>query len=718
MVLPALNPPMIPPMSGAPAPPGPPMPGMMMGPQPPIPPMPGGIVGPMAPEPAGIPFAAAPPMHPLMAILMDPDLLRQLLGPQALPLEREKWQEPPKPTAGQMLAKADEDQTFLSVLNARFDDHLARITGEAKGVFPDHDEDAEQLWHDPAIVQDDKAISAILGTIPPAFECPVRRAADEDEAQAKEDFLAYLHDEHARQHAIEGFGDLDIEAVKTVTRYGRLVTASTCRFKARPGEAPFSMRMIDPSVIYPTFMGDRGMVQATLVYYQRVGDFIGRHDEDGSIEKKLLGTKNTKRNRMYRYDDEIEVTEYWDCRWFGLFAAGELVKGPVEHNYGEPPFVYTIAAFGEPTYTRRPDTNEYIELNGYSVTPQQADIARRGNSFYYDRFTPHAQKEAVLGKLATVMAMWRDEPIWYQRDTMAGKRPEWSRARGARNEVTEGYTLIPSPDAPLPPTLGPLMAGLNEASARGGLTPAEHGMTPAQTSGYAIAGMSEHGRQKLAPIKRTLERHWAMVGEQRLRFYRDWGHLLGAEGSRGEFEFPRAEIDDVPGAPTTWTLTPEMVDRTGWKTKCRLIDVPDMATLTQMLNAFGLAGQQGLMARETKIELLGLPGSRNPRATARKVDIETLKEMPEYKLASLLKYVRDDLQDPELEGLILMQLQMGMQKRQQEMAGPTQAMPGGGPAGVPGMSMPTQGIPTGRQGGRPPGGPPMDPALQGPPTER
>lgn len=737
--------PMPPPGMGPPMPPGPggmgmpPMPpGMGMGP-PPMPPgmVPPGIAGPLGQPPTSPDmFAGTPPIDPLAMVLLNPKLLAALQGGKEPELKREAWQRPPKPTEGQISAKCQEDRNRLIALNRRFEDQLARIDFEAFGVFEGWDADAEQPYRSTAIAQDDQMIANIVGSIEPAFDSPRRRTFDADEAQAKEDFVAWLHHQHKRQHALRGNGDLDIEISKTITRYGRICASATCAFDHGPGQPPFKMRLHDPGVVYPTYAGDRGMICATLIYRQRLGDFIGDHDGNGDeIRKKLLGSERAKerqlsgKSALYEWDTEGEVYEYWDCRYCGLLWDGKLVK-IYEHNYGRPPFVYVLAPYGPPSYTRTPTSNSVVYQAGVALSPVEADFARRGQSHHHMQFIPHAQREAVLGKLTTSVAMWKQEPIYVAQDDMTyGKKPKISRAGGSVNLLrAEHEQMLPPPDPPTPPALGPLLAANAEELGRGALGPQEYGMTPsAQQSGYSIAGLSERGAKKLIPVIRTKETFHSLFGELQLQLYGEFGHKMGDDGARGRYEFPKMERDPRPTAETTWILTPDMIQRTGWELKCRLVETPDITTLNAMANAFGQLRQQGTISRREQIMLQGLPGSRNPERTMKEIDLEQIKEMPEKKLADLLKYVVEEEGDPALADFIMAQYVQGKQKQMAEQGqGGPPGMPPGGPSGgpppgsmppggpgrpmpprgTPGMSMPAQGIQTGRMGGRPMGPPP------------
>lgn len=705
-------------------PPTPPPPPPMGGPPPP-PPMGGPPPPPQGPgaDPnmMGSLAAMLPGVDPLQMILSDERLIEQLLGPFPLPRYREKWQEPKKPTREDMLTIAHEHKAQLTAINRRFDDDIARINGESSGVFDDFDEDAEHPWRDRSITNDDNLIVSMIGSIDPIFESPIRRPSDADESQAKEDFLMYLHEEHRRQHEIAGYTDLDMDITRTITRYGRVVTRSICDFSRRPGAAPFRMKLIDPSFVYPEYSGHRGLTRVTMVFQQKISDLIGDHDDsEDTIRKSLLSKKKKGGKLNYTVDDEVEVIEYWDCKWYAVFASDELIKGPIEHDYGEPPFVYTISPFGDPSYTKTPNLFRTVDQNGFQISAVQADFAKRGLSAYHSRFDPHAQREALLSRAFTEASKWGNEPKTIaQDDTVYGSDIEYSNAAGAVNKVRrEHEEFVANPTPPLPPTMGVLLQAAGEDAARSSVPPSEYGLTPAQTSGYAMAGLSEHGKNKLAPIIRTKEIHHARVGEQRLRMYRDFGHLLGKEGQRGRIMVPKM-FPNPEDTEMEWELTPPMIDRSGTSVKCTLISKPTISELTAQANAFGMYRQRGTLSRRDEIMLSGLPGARNPERAMREIDLEKMREQPEYMLAKLLKSVVTDDNDPALASLILKLWMQGKMKEQASAIGTENAMrppgppqgqmggqPGGpGPAQTPGMSLPMLGQPPGVQGGRPPGGP-------------
>ncbi len=733
MVMPALPgqfPPGLPMGGGAGAPPTPgifppPGPDLMMGPGPGMGMLPGSF-----PDPVMMGMTPGPPpapMNPLEMLLSNPDLLAQLMGPQAMPRRRQKWQEPTIPKEGAMLTKARADQMRLIELCSRFDDNLKRISGASRGIFKQDEQDIRDgmasSFHNNAITVEHQLIASIVGAIPPSFESIRRRPADDDEAQAKTDFLAYCFEDWKRQHAHAGFGDLGMEMTKYILGYGRLASRSLCNFSAFPGESGFHFDVIDPATIYPTFSGRRGPVIVTRIFWQRLADVIGDHgDDEGKIERKIRGgrTDDGKDGQSFDYDEMVEVIEYHDCKWSAVFVAGRLVKGPVAHDYGEPPFVYTLAPYGPPASSRTPESAATLDVNGFSTMSLEADLAGRGLSHFANHFETHAQLEAIQSKLFSRMQTWLNEPIWYEKEQLAvAKRPNWSRAAGARNEIPEGYSLVPGPDSPIPPTLGPLLASLGEGLGRAGLPPSEYGLTPGgtQQSGYAIAGLGEHGQVKTRPVVLTMQQHLVAWGEQVLRFYHDNGHLMGDEGNRGVYAVPRTM--PVAGQASDWEVTPDMIERTGTGVRVSLIPTPDAGQLGTLGNALGLFRQLGAVGRRDAIKLSGLPGSRNPEQTMREIDLERLKETPEYQLKELLKYVVETEDDPDAADFILSLIAKGQMKEAASVQGTANATrppnpmgpQGGGPAQVPGLSLPGLGMPPGTQGGRPAQGPQQMPLM-------
>lgn len=735
------GPPPMPGPAAMPPPPGigmgmPPMGPPPMGPQsmPPVGMTP--MMGPLPPVPAGMPMGMPgmgqpPGMLGMQRAPMpngpgiDLDMIRQLvlmLDPHALDPTRKPWQEPEKPTDTDMANKISADQSDYQDLLQRFSDHLAYLDVEKPvvGVHQGFDPDVERYWVSSLLRDEEEQTVASIGAVDVAFFAEARTSADRDEAQMKENFLYYLRDEALSQYARAGFGSRKMAEVKYGFRYGRIVARNTMKLDADPDECPFVQHLIDPATCFPTWEDDRGLSHMTRVYRQTVSQIVGQHasekkGDDKRIVKLLTGKRSGQQSLTM--DDECEVREYYDRKWYAVYAAGILIKGPVAHNYGEVPFVYEMTELGESASAQDPNQAKRSHATPSGrTTATRANIAKKGQSAIAGRILTHTQREAMLGMLMTKFEGDLNPALIIKQGlTSQGKGlPEVSLAPGARSGLNADESIENPPIAPVPATFGPLFSASGEDIGRSSKSPQAYGLSPGagQASGYAIEGLSESARYKDQPIIDMLERFHKNCGEQLLRIYRDWGHLLGQDGQRGTLTIPRMQPSYNESA--TFELKPDIIKRTGTRISCELQELR-LQTLNQTLNALNLARQGGAITRDQYIRMAKLPGWRDPWRTMREVDIEGLKEMPEYKLAALLRYVTEEEQDPLLSELIVQQIIKGKISNGTASGGPPGSMPQppqpGGPAQTPGISMPGMGQPPGPGSG--PRGP-MGPNRSGP----
>jgi hypothetical protein len=700
-------------------------PGMPMGGGMPMPPMPG-MPGMMPPPPMGMPPMGMDPMagiDPTMMILMqEMDRMEsEKARDEKREARRKPWQKPKKPSEQDMLTLIRQDQTAYEGLVSRFAEHLAYLDPENPrvGVPEGFDEDVERYWVSSMLRDEENIVTATLGEIDVTYLANARTSADRDEAVMKEDFLYYLRDEALRQFADAGMGSRPIAEAKNVFRYGRAVARNTLNLDAQgPDECAFHMHLLDPATCFPHFEGARGMTRMTRVYRQTVGECLGDHDDaKGSAEKKLLEDKKTETTKNLERDTEIEVCEFWDCKYYAVFAAGVLIKGPVAHDYGEPPFVYRIVETGDPSNAISPTTRKKGR-NNTTVMSRREDLKKKGQSAIAGRLLTHAQREIMLGRLYTEFMEERNPALIVKQGLMgqADGPPEIVVGEGGRSYIQSDDDVMRPPKQPIPATFGPLSAASAEDNARSSLPPAAYGVNPqANTSGYAIEGLNESGKDKLAPIVACLESFHSACAEQLLRFYRDWGHLLGEDGSRGAIIVPRQQA--APDEYPTFELTPEVIERTGTRCDAELSELR-LQTMNQVLNMLGMARSQGLITRYDAIRFAKLPGHRDPFRVGKEIDLETLKELPEYKMKELLKYVVEVEQDPQAASFILKQMRSAAGGGGGSSPGrpPTEGPPPGTPppgqgAPPPGLSLPGMGMPPG-PGSGPPG--PLGPRPGGP----
>lgn len=758
-----------PPPLGGPPQPGPMPPGMppqmgmppglgmappMMPPGPP--PMPVGMLGlgpAMGPTPPPMPSgmgmpglgAGLPPLPGMMPGMLPgmgaPDPMAQvlpllamlaMLGPQPEQKpEREEWQEPGKPEEQEMLQKVNQDQADFANLISRFDEHRRYLDPERPrvGVAKNFDEDFEHYWVSSLLRDELEQTVASLGAIDVTYLAEARTSADLDEAAQKEAFLYYLRDEQIDQYDRRYSASRKMAEVKNAFIYGRVVGRQLIKPKTKyADECPYRFDLLDPATVFPTW-DDYGIATVTRIYRQTVSKVItecfGAGEDRKKAEKLLLSSENAKTKTALELTSDVEVKEYYDRKWYAVFAADVLIKGPVAHDMGEVPFVYEFTELGAPSNALEPG---WSVCGGNSANAGIENSARRkelrgkGQSAIAGRIITHTQRESMLGRLYTKF-MEQINPamvVEQQLGTAGQEAPDIARGEGGVTLLEPGQKLGQLPIPQLPQAFGPLMQASTEDVGRSSKSPAAYGIAATNQSGYQAEGMLESAQFKDQPIIDCLERFHKAVAEQCLRFYRDWGHLLGADGYKGSLTVPR--IQPAPDESPVFELTPEVIKRTGCRVKAELQELR-LQTLNQTLNALGIAAQQGLMTRAERIRFAKLPGYRDPYRTMREVDIESLKEMPEYKLASLLKYVKEDQGDPLLAELIVQQIVKGKIAGGSVAGGPPQPPPGGGPPSggggppvqAPGMSLPGMGMPpgpgTGPQGpvGPRPGGPPQLP---------
>lgn len=706
----------------------PPMPGMGMPPMGPPP----GLMGPMPGMPPMLPpMAPQPPMGGGLAELVA--LLSLLPTEQEDPTpEREPWQEPPEPDEAMMTAKIQADRTDYAALLDRFQRHIAFLDMENPnvGVNPYFDEDVEHYWASSMLRDEEELTVSTLGAADITYLAEARTSADRDEAEMKESFLYYLRKEAIRQFSKQGFGSRQMAEIKNIWRYGRLVSRNTLNLSGKGQKCPYRMDLLDPATVFPTWdgLGENGIETVTRAYQSTVRQALAEHclgKDRKKAEDKLFKNKpkgKSQSSERMTMDSEVEVQEYWDRKWYAVRAGGIYIKGPVAHNLGEVPFIYTFMELGDASNTQSPTRSRFT--NGASLRNSRKDmLARTGQSAIAGRIIGHTQRESILGILFTNFMEARNpatvevSPI----GTDGEPATELSAAEGARNKLPPGANVIPFPKAEVPQATGALMQAASEDLSRSSKSPASYGLTPAQTSGYALEGMNESSKHKDEPIIDCLQRHLSEQAEQLLRFYADWGHLLGEDGNRGHLRVPYQHPG--PDSEPTFDLTPDIIERTGTCVECE-VSILRLQTLSQVMNAINLAKQNGLITREEGIRMAKLPGYRNPQRTMKEIEIEKIKEAPEYLLAQMLKYAVEVDNDPLLAEVIIKQLGMAKMQGGGQGGPPPGAPPGGGgPAQVPGMSLPGMGMPPGQMGGRPPmpggGGPPGMPgpsAVQvGPP---
>lgn len=726
MVMP-FQPPMMPP------------PGMdpMMGPMPgatPMPPMDPAMMAmgpPLMPDAIMPPPPAAPPGMDIMALLADPqisemlkdpatnlaltqmvnedqtldpttrDMLLQVLDQSVKPKNGPvypKWYKPnryPKRTATDIehdIRREREDYQDL-ILRMRGDrDRLMKAVTGAVGQFRDHEDAEEEHFHDYALVLDFQLIVTLISSTNLVFKVTPPTSGGRQDAEKIEDFGIRSREHQIARHYARHAADLATDEAKTAGTYGHIVCRRLPNFEAESDEIPINADFLDPTTCFPEF-DENGLRAMKRVFVMRIRDIIDVWEKDGSEVRDTLYSTRTKlgngQERDAREDDEREVLEFWDRRQHYIVVNGKLIHH-WEHKFGFAPFVYVRSPIG--------DASQVNEGSGFgygtgSLLNRRKDIASKGLSHIANTYKTHEQKEAIFGKMMTLLRSVTNPTRTIEQDmSIYGDDPMISNAEGTVSMLRMGYEReVPTPIPNGFQMAPPLLAATNESQGRG-LMPAEAYGSPSgsQQSGSSIESLTESGRDKLTPWLKMLTRYHEECFEMDLRFVRDWGHLLGSDMDKGNLTIQRSKmaLDDDPMVQ----ITPDILRNGKMRTSVKMtsLRLQNLGPLGQGITPWL---QAGLMEKE---EALDLRGVQDARATLRRIEIEKYKDTEEYKQAMMVKWMREEGENEAadmVETLIAMKAGAG----------------GGPPGGVPPPQMPGLGPGVGMDGGAPmgPNGPQM-----------
>lgn len=691
-----------------------------------IPPMPPGMGGPPgAPGPLGpfpTPAGQPAPEPPLADPLADPLVMAMLFEQYQQEMQEkeeekkgpfhEEWYEQTKdalyakPTLDDVIEKVQRDKARYQGLIDRFGEDLDLLSDKADmvGVFKDFDPESEESWYSSALVAEKNLLKAKIGGIEPTFSMVHQAGTDKDHIQDTEDFLyAAFHEAQRQYHNATG-GEYRMAVAEHSLVYGRIIQRNLPDWKGETRYGvPFVMTLIDPATCFVTREGHRGIGAVTRWYVQSIADLMADHPEQSkTIRQKIMDREVEGQKR--RLTDEVEVMEYWDRRWFALVADNQMVIAPVEHDLGEPPFVYTVVERGESSATASPRNN----LNRNATTNRQVeDNKHRGLSFAAYRKRVHAQKEALLGSIFTQHRTNMNMPIIVEQDDFAMEKglPDITGQRGGRSQTWKNHeTLLPYPAKPQPTDFGPLLQSGAEDMSRDAMPPSAYGInTNSNVSGYAINELNQSGHDKLTPDLMAVQTFYAANQAQLLRMMKNWGHLLGKKGNRGKIEVPRQYPRNKMVGTTT--ITPYIVRCVGDVVACKMTTI-SLENIAGMANTAGILKQNGWITDEQAITWLELPGARDPQETLRQRRLDEAMDHPEYKLAELIEYLLDNGEEVKAQ-FLAKQLDSG-RKQQAAQQGPPGGPPGA-PGPVGGTSLPPLGQPPGPGSGPPPG--PRGPGL-------
>lgn len=661
----------------------PPDPTMMAMPPPmPTPPMP--MASPLSLVPDGImqpsPLMGDMGMQDPMAMLSDPSVLIALLDLMAKEGELQngpvypRWYKPghyPKPKLGDVMSKARQDKNLHQLFIRRVDEDRRILALAVVGQFKDADKDVEVTFQDASLVHDTQLVVNLVAGCDTNYESRARKMGERAIAEKKEQFAHAFREKQIRRHARMYGTSLQFDEVKTAAQTGRYVSRLSLDFDAESSDVPIKMDLLEPTTCFPTWGGDRGLESMTRIYSESISRLIGCYDEDGTnkVRTKLTSKQVSDQRGGMRYlteDDQVEVMEYWDRRWYCIVANSEMLVC-AEHKFGRVPFVYLISSIGDTGPQTRHSTYGFAATS--SSTAQQ-DVASKGLSHIAYTKKTLEQREAIFGRMLTELKKTANPDRTFEQDiSVYGQTPMVTNAEGGISLLRMGM------ERELPPTAKPgfslappILGAINEAVSRGMMPTSAYGLTQnANESGTAIEGLNESGRDKITPWMTMLQDADRENAELALELTRDWGHLLGSEGQRGTFEIERHKMaaDQEP----TVTLEPAELRQVGCTIRAKRTSLR-LSNIGALGNALTALKNNGWLEDERAMEMLGV---QDPTAALRRIQIQEFKKSEEYQKVMLAKWMRED------EGLVYEAgiVEDLIQKMNQPPAAPPMALPGG-----------------------------------------
>jgi len=245
------------------------------------------------------------------------------------------------------------------------------------------------------------------------------------------------------------------------------------------------------------------------------------------------------------------------------------------------------------------------------------------------------------------------------------------------------------------------------------------GQSPtSQASGSAIDMLAQTGYTRWAAVVLGCQTFLAEFSEMCLGLYRDWGLLLGMGPHLGTLFVPRRNPNPRAGGSPVHEVTPDLLRKTDIRVKVFFYKF-NVASLAATAQGLAVLKSMGVMPKIDAIKILGF--TDDPQGVLRRIDEESLNDVPEVKqertLATLVKEAEDARlrgdQESYEERMGKAVFIAGMMQKSQMIgrAGP------GGPGGGPPMMPPTvPGVSPMDMGRDPQTGQPIKPPPPGTPV--
>jgi hypothetical protein len=653
-------------------------------------------------------------------------------APQALvpygPTPQRWYKTPPRPKTADVVEAAESERAMhddrvqqgLKMLRRLNDPNMA-------GVFPRLLKDVAsgkvsrvQL---PGLRDETDMIVSTFAQMDWVIEALYRSNLDRERAAAKEDLGAYLQENAQRQYSRALGGSIKAAKIFDLAVFG--CVAEFNGLDVDNDECGLRMRLVDPNTIFPVAEGERGLSCVYLKYQAEATDFIGNFGSlDGFDEDAVrdLATENGT------YDPHClgEVTEMWDRNWYWIGWEGEEIACD-EHNYAEVPFIVTPGNFGQPAHITASTTiTRHSSLDGGSWrTDRSEDLMRIYQPFLQRRVEIHQLEEATAGIVVTKVRRSLN-PARTTRNsvlTIEDEAVKFDDDEGTttKTRIEDEWDVNDASISMDPQVAAAAFAIIQQGKATSTPSSIIAGQAPmSQGSGTALNVLKRGGVERWALIGEIAMLHEAASTEQRFRFIRDFGNLIGMDGA---IYVPRRRSNQRSGQAPAHEVTSDLLRKTGVRVtvQFRLFNPTELTSLSQ---GVGMLRSIGLIPKREAIEIIGY--TDDPDRAIQDMDREMLDESPEITQVNMLDALIEDLEeagfrgdDEELEALFyrLMLvsdlLEQSQNKRtaegnQAQMAAMMSAMPG-----VNGLPQANPGTQGGRTGGAGDSANPL-PGLAGP----
>jgi hypothetical protein len=566
-----------------------------------------------------------------------------------------KWyRKPPKPELADVLARAEEERAahqprvdqghkMLRRINPDEDNtmagvftrlHKKAISGEVERIAL------------PGLRDETDAAVGFVAQMDWVPEALYRSSLDRDKAAAKEDLCAYLAECAQRQYSRSG--GTSLKAAKAFNLWVHGCVAEFNGLDVDNDECGLRMRLIDPSTIYPVWEGERGLLCVYLKYQQTAADFIGTHGAIDDFDEEAVRRSASTSGESYDPNYVGTVVEYWD-RAHALIAWEDAEVASVEHDYAEVPFTITPGNFGQPINVIAPDPLR--SAYGASWTSDRAqDLMRVYQPFLARRVAMHQFNEAVTGVLATKVRRSLNPARTLKSGvlTYEEESPKFSDDEGTTTKIREGdeaevneYSVSMDPGV-----ASALFAVLQKAEATSTPSSLIAGQAPmSQGSGTALNVLRAGGYERWTLFVLALEQHETMATEQRLRFIRDYGELLGMDGTL--YVPRRGRPNTRTGQSAAHEVTSDLLKDTGIRVQVTFRRF-NPSELTSLAQGVGMMRSLNMMPRRDGIEIVGY--TADPDRAIEEIDREMLNEVPEIAQKNMLSLLIEDLQEAGWRG--------------------------------------------------------------------